>query len=98
MVKITNQIIVLLKDGKNFSEIARELGHSRNTIKSKFWNYVENFPLAVPTNLWGISPKQVREIVWRKENGERVEDIAADFDISTSYVYKLIKGYNDGGR
>ena len=98
MVRITNDIIRLLKDGKNFSEIARELGHSRNTIKNKFWNYVEDYPLAVPTNIWGMSPKQIRQMVQRKEAGEHVEDIAADFDISKSYVYKLIKAYNNGRR
>jgi hypothetical protein len=80
MVKITNDIIRLLKDGKNFSEIAFELGHSRNTIKDKFRNYIENHPLAVPTNLWGVSPKDIRKIVQRKEDGDSVEDIAADSD------------------
>lgn len=98
MVNITNDIIKLLKRGKNFSEIAQELGHSRNTIKDKFWNHVENHPLAVPANLWGISPKDIREIVQRKEDGDNVKDIAADFDISKSYVYKLIKGYNNANR
>jgi len=98
MVKITNEVITLLRDGKNFSEIARELGVARNTVKTKFWNYVENHPLAVPTDLWGITNKQVKEMVQRKDEGERVEDIAADFDISKSYVYKLIKGYRNASR
>jgi DNA-binding CsgD family transcriptional regulator len=98
MVKITNQVITLIQDGESFSSVARILNCSRNTVKSKFWEYVDNHPLAVPSNLWGIPTKDVIRIVQRKNDGDRVEDIARDFEISKSYVYKLIKGYINASR
>ena len=98
MVKITNQVITLIQDGESFSAIARILNCSRNTVKSKFWEHIESHPLAVPSNLWGIPTKDVAVIVQRKNDGDRVEDIARDFKISKSYIYKLIKGYTNASR
>jgi len=98
MVKITNQVITLIQSGESFSAIARILNCSRNTVKNKFWKYVKNHPLVVPSNLWGISTKDIARIVQRKNDGDRVKDIAIDFEISKSYVYKLIKGYTNASR
>ncbi len=98
MVKITNQVITLIQNGESFSAVARILNCSRNTVKNKFRKHVENHPLAVPSNLWGIPIKDVAAIVQRKNDGDRVEDIARNFEISKSYVYKLIKGYTNASR
>ena len=93
MVK-TKQVISLIQDGLNFSQTAKALKCSRNTVKAKFRNYVKNHSLVVPSNLWGISPKSIRAIVQLKEDGQRAEDIATNFDISKSYVYKLVKKWS----
>jgi DNA-binding CsgD family transcriptional regulator len=92
MVK-TEQIISLIQSGLNFSQTARELNCSRNTVKSRFWKYVQYNYVAMP-NFWGLTEKEIGVIVLRKKNGENAQDIADDFGISKSYIYKLVKKWS----
>ena len=93
MVNRIEQIISLIKSGKNFSQIARELNCSRNTVKTYFWNHTKTHYVLIP-KLWGLTEKDIDNIVLRKKYGDDVKDIANDFNVSKSYIYKLIKKWS----
>ena len=90
----SQKIISLIKDGYNFSQVARELSCSRNTVKSHFWKHTNSHHIAIP-NLWGLTEKEIVEIVTRKQDGDTAQEIADDFEISKSYVYKLVKKWGE---
>ncbi len=84
-------ILDLLRQGKNFSQISRELHCSRNTVKSKLYGYIKTNNRHVPIPNWGLADRTRRRIISQKQNGVAVADIAKEFGISSSYVYKIIQ-------
>lgn len=97
MVNSTH-IIKLLKQGKNFSEVAKETGYARNTVKSTLYRYLDKQESYIALKSWGLSTKDKCRIISAKEDGVAVYQIAADFGISISYVYKIIKREHNASR
>ena len=94
----SKKVITLIKQGKNFSEVAREMGCARNTVKSTLYRYLDKQASYVAITAWGLSDKDKRRIIDAREDGLPVQAIAADFGISISYVYKIVQRGRNASR
>ena len=94
-----DEVIALYNNGYNNSQIARELGCCRNTVRKRVNEYV-----AQTGNYVYISSKPTTGIyashtIWQLWNdGQTVKEIATTGNISRSYVYKVLKDYTDASR
>ena len=94
----STKVISLLKQGKNFSEVARVTGYARNTVKAVLHRYLDKQESYITMVSWGLSDKDKLDIIDSKAYGMSASQIAKDYGISISYVYKIIQRERDASR
>lgn len=99
-VQVTvDDVVTLYEDGMNFSQIARELGCCRNTVRRKVRQYVAqtggHIYVCNKPHTSGYSPQDICAL---KDEGLSVPQIAQKSGLSESYIYRVVKEYTDASR
>jgi uncharacterized protein (DUF433 family) len=99
-VQVTvEEVAELYYQGYNFSQIARELGCARNTVRAKIMQYVaktgRHIYISGKPYKEGYAPQDICDMY---DDGWSVAEIAEDSGFSQSYIYKVLKGYTDASR
>lgn len=78
----------LREKGLTYAQISEETGLSTRTI----WKVLKRQGLVTPAERHNLTQVQYADVRYRAFSGEPVADIAEDYGISESYVYKLSQG------
>ena len=99
-IKVTPEdVIRCYRKGYNFSQIARELGCCRNTVRKKIREHVAKTGDHIYIRTKPSIGSYTHQTIWQLWNENKtVKEIAAAGNVSRSYVYKVIKGYTDASR
>jgi len=91
--KVTEyEVAALVNAGYNFTEIAEQLGCARNTVRAKVRKYVDETgeSLILPSKS-KITPEKLIDILEQRRDGIPVTDIANEYNVTSSCIYKLLK-------
>jgi transposase len=80
--------------GYNFSQIARNLGCSRNTVKKYIKQYVVQTGNIIRIRTASkFSPQDILDIKELRKDGIFVTEISEMYGVTTSYIYRILREY-----
>jgi transposase len=90
-----NQIIEEYYKGYNFSEIARNLGYARNTVKKYIKEYVVRTGKIVQVRTASrFTLRDILDIIEMRRDGIMVTEIADMYGVTTSYIYRILREHS----
>ena len=89
-----SEVISLYNEGLNFTQISKQLNCSRNTVRNRIKEYINNTGKSIPTRTKpGLNAGQIKKVLDLKNSDVSVKDISSMFDVTDSCIYKILKKY-----